>query len=259
MKGWIALSVVVLVAVAAFGIYQLIPTDSVSKASVSDAVVKFRKEMKEAASYPKHPEADIPPFGVYRYTTRGSEAIDSFAFSTAHNYNGVSTVSLIPIRCGVMERWQPLVERWTEGYLCVKPTTSRVVGVRDFHEFFDRSKLVSYTCAGGSAPYASKLRPGMRWQTKCTSEKGTVVSNVEVVGIEKVPVAGKPIDSVHLRSSVTLDGDPDGSDTRDSWIRRADGLLLRRTDSAKAHVDVSGGSDFTERYELDLISTKPQR
>ncbi len=259
MRGWIALSVVVLVAIAAFVVYNLIPKDSVSKASVNQAVVKFRKEMKKAADYPKHPQADIPPFGVYRYSTRGSEGIDSFAFSTAHNYNGVSSVSLIPTRCGVMERWQPLVQRWTEGYLCVKPKTSHVVAVRDFHEFFEKSKLVSYACSGRSVPYASKLRPGMQWKTKCTSDKGTVISNAKVVGLEKVKVAGERIEAVHLRALATLSGDPDGTDTRDSWIRRSDGLLLRRTDSSKAHVDVSGGGDFTERYEIDLISTKSQR
>ncbi len=238
MRGWIALSVVVLVAIAAFVVYNLIPKDSVSKASVNQTVIKFRKDMKKAAGYPKHPEAQIPPFGVYRYSTRGSEGIDSFAFSTAHDYNGVSTVSLIPTRCGVMERWQPLVQRWSEGYLCVAPKTSRVVAVRDFHEFFEKSKLVSYACSGPSAPYASRLRPGMRWRTKCTSDKGTVISNVKVVDLEKVRVAGKRIEAVHLRDLATLRGDPDGTDTRDSWLRRSDGLLRRRRARAGAQEPV---------------------
>lgn len=253
------LSVVVLAVPVGFVLYQLIPKDSATKATVSQAVVKFRKEMKGAASYPKHPEAQIPPFGVYRYSTRGSEAIDSFAVTAGHNYNGISTVSLIPIPCGVRERWQPLVERWFEGRLCVKPKSTRVVAVRDFHQFFEQSKLVSYACTGDSSPYASKLRPGHGWQSKCRSAKGTVTSNVEVVGLEKVKVAGKPIEAVHLRASATMKGDPEGTDTQDSWIRRADGLLLRRVDSSKAHVDVAGGGTFTERYEINLISTKPQR
>lgn len=255
----IALSVLLLAAPAGFLIYELIPKDSATRATVNQAMVKFRKEMKRAASYPKHPEAQVPPFGVYRYRTRGSEAIDGFAFSTAHNYNGVSTVSLTPIPCGVMERWQPLVERWNEGRICVGPKASHVVAVRDFHEFLERSKLVSYSCVGGSAPYASKLRPGLHWVTRCNSDKGAVTSAVKVVGLGKVKVAGKPIEAVHLRVSATLRGDPDGTDTQDSWLRRLDGLLLRRIDSSKANVDVSGGGNFTEHYEIDLISTKPLR
>lgn len=255
----IVLSVVVVAALVGSLVYQLIPKDSTSEATAAQAVARFREEMKRAASYPEHPEAQIPPFGVYRYSSDGSESIDTTAFSTAHNYDGVSTVILTPTRCGVMERWQPLVERWTEGILCVDADSTHVVSVRDFHEFFERSKEVSYDCTGGNAPYAMQLRPGDRWQTRCESDQGTVVSNVEVVGFDEVKVAGKPIEAVHLRASATLEGDPDGSDTRDSWIRRTDGLLLRRIDSSEAHVDVAGGGDFEERYEIDLISTKPQR
>jgi hypothetical protein len=259
MRGWIALGIVVAVAAVAFVVYNLIPKDSVSKASVSDAVVKFRKDIKKAADYPKHPWAKLPPFGVYRYSSRGSEAIDSFALSTAHNYGGVSTVTLTPTRCGAMERWQPLVQRWSEGYLCVAPHSTQVVGVRDFHEFFEKSKKVSYACTGGSTPYASGLRPGMTWTTTCSADKGTVISHVEVVGFDRVTVAGRPVDAVHLRATATLKGDPDGTDVRDSWIRRSDGLLLRRIDHSKAHVDAGGGSQFSEDYELDLLSTAPQR
>jgi hypothetical protein len=253
------LSIVVVAALGGTLIYQLIPKDETKRATTAQAVERFREEMRRAAGHSKHSEAEIPPFGVYRYATDGSESIDTTAFSTAHNYDGVSTIALTPSRCGIRERWQPLVERWTEGNLCVGADSTHVVWVRDFHEFFGRSKEVSYDCTGGYAPYAGQLRPGDRWQTRCTSDQGTVVSRVEVVGLESVRVAGEPIEAVHLRARATLDGDPDGSDVRDSWIRRSDGLLLRRTDRSKAHVDVAGGGDFEERYELRLLGTEPQR
>jgi hypothetical protein len=253
------IAVIVVAALVGLFVYQLIPEDSVSKATVGQALTRFRQEMREARDYPKHPDAEIPPFGVYRYRTRGAESIDTAVFSTAHNYDGISTISLSPIPCGVMERWQPLVERWTEGRLCVEPDSTHVLGVRDFHEFFERSKLVGYDCTGGHAPYASSLQPGDRWRTRCESDQGTVSSEVEVIGLDTVRVAGRPIEAVHLRATAALVGDPDGSDVRDSWIRRSDGLLLRRVDRSAAHVDVSGGGDFEEHYEIDLVSTAPQR
>lgn len=251
--------VVVLVAVVAFVVYNLLPKDSVSNEKVGEAVLQLRQDMAQAADFPQHPWAEIPPYGVYRYATEGSESLNSFIFSSGHKYGKVTTISLIPIRCGVMERWQPLVERGTESDLCLKPKTSRIVAVRDFHEFFGQAKQTDYTCAGDSVPYPPELRPGMSWQTKCTSDSGTVVSNVEVVGIEKVPVAGEPIEAVHLRAKAVLNGDPDGADIRDSWIRRTDGLLLRRTDDTKARLAAAGGSDYSENYTLNLISTQPQR
>lgn len=256
--GAIVVTAVLLAGAVVLVVLQLVPEDSVSKATVDQAVLRFRAEMKKSARYPKRPDAELPPWGVYRYRTNGSESIDTTAFSTAHNYDGESTITLTPSRCGATERWQPLVERWTEGDLCAMPHSTRVVAVRDFHQFFERAKEVSYECTGGVAPYAKQLRPGLRWQTKCVSEQGTVTSNVEVVGLEKIEVAGKGIDAVHLEAKVSLDGDPDGSDTRDSWLRRSDGLLLRRVDRSMAHVDVSGGAEFEEHYELTLLSTKPQ-
>jgi hypothetical protein len=255
----IVIAVLVVAALVGLLVYQLIPEDSVSKATVGQALTRFREEMRAARDVPRHEDAEIPPFGVYRYRTQGAESIDTAVFSTAHNYDGVSTTILTPTDCGVMERWQPLVERWTEGTLCAGAARTHVIGVRDYHEFFERSKLVGYECTGGYAPYASSLRPGDRWQTRCESGQGTVTSHVQVIGVEPVTVAGKPIDAVHLRASADLVGDPDGSDVRNSWIRRSDGLLLKRVDRSTAHVDVSGGGDFEEHYEIDLISTAPQR
>jgi hypothetical protein len=253
----VVLSVAVVAALVAALLYQLWPQDETSRETAAQAVARFRAEMRRAADLPKHTDKPIPEFGVYRYSTSGSESIDTTAFSTAHNYDGVSTIALTPTPCGIKERWQPLVERWSEGNLCTGRYSTHVVWVRDFHEFFEREKEVSYDCTGGYAPYSMKLQAGDRWQTRCTSEQGTIISRVLVVGIEPVDIAGKPIDGVHLRAEATLDGDPDGSDTRDSWIRRTDGLLLRRVDRSKAHVDVAGGGEFEESYELRLLSAQP--
>lgn len=258
MRKTLAFLVFVLVAAIALVAYDLFPRDSASKSGVNQAMVRFHEAMKRAAGYPKRPDAPIPPFGVYRYSTRGSEQIDSTAFSTGHHYGAVTAIAITPTRCGVMERWQPLAESWTEGELCLKPRSSRVVAVRNFHEFFGESKLVRYRCLGGSAPYSAELRPGMGWVTRCHSDSGTVISKVRVIGLQHLDVGGEPIAAVHLRSSVTLKGDPEGSDTQDSWLRRSDGLLLRRTENSKAHVEAAGGGEFSQRYEINLISTKPR-
>jgi hypothetical protein len=258
MKG-IVILVIILVAVAAGVIYDLYPKDTVRRSGVNQALVRFRAEMKRDVGEPKHSGAPIPPFGVYQYSTRGSEEIESTTASTGHHYGALTAVVLTPTRCGVLERWQPLAESWSEGELCLKPTTSRVVGVRNFHEFFGESKLVRYSCVGGSAPYSAKLRAGMHWVTRCKSDSGTVVSRVSVIGGGKVKVSGVPIAFIHLHSAVALSGDPEGIATQDSWLRRSDGLLLRRTDSSRAHVNAGGGGEFSQHYELALTSTKPQR
>ncbi len=259
MKGIAVLAAILVVSAAGMAYYLFYPKDTARKSGVNQALVSFRKEMERAAGYPGHSGAAIPPFGVYSYSTRGSEGVESETASTGHSYGKLTAITLTPTRCGVKERWQPLVESWTEGELCLAPRTSRVIAVRNFHEFFGESKLTSYRCLGGSAPYSAELREGMHWVTQCRSDSGTVISHVEVVGLAKVTVGGRQIDAVHLHSSVKLSGEPNGTDTQDSWLRRSDGLLLRRTESSKAQVSAGGGSEFSESYEIELISTKPQR
>jgi hypothetical protein len=259
MKGIAVLVVILVLSAAGMAYYFFYPKDSVNKSGVNQALVSFRKEMQKATGYPKHSGASIPPFGVYRYWTRGSEGIETEAASIGHNYGSSTAIALTPTRCGVKERWQPLVQSWTEGEICLAPKTSRVVAVRTFHEFFGESKLVRYGCLGGSVPYSAELRPGMHWVTTCRSDSGTVISHVDVEGVGKVKVGGRPIEAVHLHSSVKLSGDPDGTDTQDTWLRRSDGLLLRRVNNSMAHVSAGGGGEFSEHYEIELISTKPQR
>ncbi len=258
MKGIVILSVILLAVIAGV-VYDLYPKDSVKKSGVDQALVSFHKEMAQATSYPRHRGAKIPPFGVYRYLTTGAEEIESTAASTGHQYGRLTAITITPTRCGVKERWQPLVQSWTEGELCLAPTSSRVISVRNFHEFFGESKLVRYTCRGGSAPYSAELRPGMAWVTRCRSDEGTVISHVSVRGLGKIKVGRKAIEAVHLHSAVTLSGNPDGTDTQDSWLRRSDGLLLRRTESSKAHVSAGGGSEFSQHFQIGLVSTQAQR
>lgn len=259
MKGIAILIVIAVLSAAGMAYYLFYPKDSVRQSGVDQALVSFRKEMKQAAGYPKHSGDPIPPFGVYRYSTRGSEGIETEAASTGHNYGSLTAITLTPTQCGVTERWQPLAQSWTEGELCLHSKTSTVVAERNFHEFFGESKLTRYRCVGGRVPYSAELRPGMHWVTSCKSDSGTVIDHEEVLGVGKVMVNGKLIDAVHLHSSVKLNGEPDGTDAQDSWLRRSDGLLLRRIETSKAHVDAGGGGEFSQHYEIELISAEPQQ
>lgn len=259
MKGIAVLVAILVLSAAGMTFYFFYPKDSVRKSGVDPALVSFRKEMKQATGYSRHSGDPIPPYGVYRYLTRGSEAIETEAASTRHSYGALTAITLTPTRCGVKERWQPLAQSWTEGELCLYSKTSTVVAERNFHEFFGESKLTRYGCVGGYPPYSAALRAGMHWVTRCRSDSGTVISREEVVGLGKVKVNGKLIDAVHLHSAVKLNGEPDGTDTQDSWLRRPDGLLLRRIEASQAHVDAGGGGEFSEHYEITLISAEPQR
>ena len=74
----------------------------------------------------------------------------------------------------------------------------------------------------------------------------------------RVSVNGKRITAVHLRVRTRLGGDVRGAYTMDSWLRRTDGLLLRRTFTGDSRVDaIIGAVPAHEEYELRLRSLTP--
>lgn len=252
-------AVAIVLAVAGTGLWRVWPNDSASRVRVSDAVLAFRQAMGREGRRTGRPEALAPPFGVYRYATRGRESIDTLFATGGHNYSGVSTITLTPARCGITERWVALAERSTERRLCLSSRGSRLTGLTEFHEFFERPQSIRYECEGGGLPPTPKLRPGIHRVTACGSASGTVRTDVRVVGLKSVTAAGRRVPAVQLRTSAVLRGNPAGTAQAEWWLRRSDGLVLERTSSSSAHIDAGGGGKYTEHYTLRLLSFRAQR
>lgn len=254
-RRFIALVAVALVVGGVIYAWVNVPRDSTTRATVGEAVEEFRRSVERQGK-------GLPGgagLGVYRYEIHGGESVDATILGARHNYGGVSTIAITPTPCGVEERWQILARRWTELQFCPTETGSRLVTLRDSHEFFGEGEVVTYDCGGDEIPNAFDLREGMSWTIVCTTDDASIRNETRMIGIEKVEVAGKPLDAVHTRSILTLEGKISGSDERDEWRRRADGLLLRRTVDTDASLEVLGGASYKESYSLELLSTEPQR
>jgi hypothetical protein len=253
-RRYIALAAVAAGIVVAIVAWKVFPRDQVSKATVAEALQEFR-----GAGGPGGRQGKGPELGVYRYTTRGGETLNSNFADAKHDYGGVSTVAITPGPCGDVERWSVLLQRWNEAEVCLGPDGSRLKSLRVFHEFFGVGKAPDYICRGKPTPYAKDLRVGMSWTTKCRADKSSVSTEVNVEGLESVRVGARAFDSVKITARSVVEGDPSGSGEVREWRRRSDGLLLRRTAESKAKVSQGGGGHITENYSLDLISPEPQR
>jgi hypothetical protein len=250
----ILLIAVALIVGAAFIGWEHFPRDTTSRTTVGQAISKFRQNAERGEGLPGAPE-----LGVYRYAVKGGEELDTTFVSGSHDYGGVSTIAITPSRCGVEERWQVLAERWTEAEVCRTAGGSRLEAVRDSREFFGQVEFTSFSCQGDEVPKAADLRAGMSWTVACASEDASVETEIRVTEIGRVEVAGRAFDALHTTSSITLAGKVSGTDERDEWRRRSDGLLLRRTVATEASVDVVAGGSYSERYSLRLLSVKPRR
>lgn len=255
---YIGLGAIALVVVGAIFVWQFAPRDDVTRATVGEAVQKFRHRVEQRVASGAGLLSGVE-YGVYRYAIHGGEDIDATILSTGHNYGGVSTIAITPTSCGVEERWQVLRGRWTEINLCRTQGGSRVATLRDSHEFYGEQRLNAYVCRGDEIPAAADQRPGMRWTFACTGGEASAENTTRVIGVETLEVDGQRIDAVRTRGIISLEGEVSGTDRREEWRRRTDGLLLRRTDDVHTSLDVLGGADYEERYSLDLISTQPQR
>ncbi len=228
------------------------PRDEPARSTVDDAVRSFRAEADSATRGGEHGE---PAPGVYRYATRGSESVKTAVIGTTHDYDGVSTIVLSAGRCGERERWQVLTGRWSEAEACESADGEASAKVTEFHEFFGTGQEDSLRCR--STPVSG--RPGARFSSFCESEDFSIANRSRVVGVERVSVGGETFDATHVETQSVFGGENSGTSRREEWRRRSDGLLLRRSVASEADTNAGGGSHYSERYTLQLLSTKPQR
>jgi hypothetical protein len=231
------------------------PSDETSKATVNEAVRSFRAEGDSGKR--RGDRAAEAALGVYRYATSGSESIKGAGFGTTHDYGGVSTITIGSGRCGERERWQVLVERWTETEACAGRRGRGSARVIQLHEFFGEEKKDSFLCHGPAGPEMS--RPGARYSSACGSRGSSISTTTHVIGARRISVGGKDFDAIGTVSQSALRGSTSGTSSREEWRRRSDGLLLSRWSQTEADTSGGGGSHYSERYTIRLLSTTPQR
>ena len=140
-----------------------------------------------------------------------------------------TTITVERSGCTLTERWEARPERYAEWRYCVTGTTWRLRSVTDYHEFFGNAQRRAYRCSGRAVPRPARIEEGFRWTDRCRARSTTAVARGEVLGNARVRVGEKRVTAVHLRVRTRLGGDVRGAYTMDSWLRRTDGLLLRRT------------------------------
>lgn len=254
-RHWIALIAAGTLVVAGVLAWILIPRDEPTRTSVNDAVNAFREEDTAGNVDPRGPAP-----GVYRYAAKGGESASSPINTVEHDYGGVSTIALEPGRCGELEHWQVLAERWSETESCPGPHGDRLVAAHEYHEFYGIQQDEPFRCAGHSTTDPAAARPGFRFSSNChDGDDSTIASNSRVVGTTPVRVGDETFPAVHTVTDSRIEGITSGISRREEWRRRSDGLLLRRSVQNSAEADIAGGVDYTESYTLRLLDTEPRR
>jgi hypothetical protein len=206
---------------------------------------------------PAQPGATTQPSGVYRYATEGFERIGG-PLPGRLSYPRTTKITVERYGCTLSERWEARPERYAEWRYCVTGATWRLRSVTDYHEFFGNAQRRAYRCSGRPVPRPARIREGFSWTDRCRARRTTAVARGEVVAHEQVAVGGEDVGAVHLRVRTRLGGDVRVAYTMDSWLRRTDGLLLRRSFRGDSRVEAIVGSvPAHEEYELRLRWLQP--
>ena len=196
--------------------------------------------------------------GVYEYSTTGFERIGG-PLPGRLRYRATSTVAVDFSDCDLTERWDARPERWAEWRYCITGDTWRLESVTDHHEFFGQVEEYSYRCSGRRVPRPAGIAQGFRWTYRCRAPRISVVARGEVVSIGPLAAAGEQVDAVRLRIRAAFTGRVTGGYVMDSWLRRSDGLLLRRTLDSETRVrSAIGIVPARERYSLRIRSLTPR-
>ncbi len=196
--------------------------------------------------------------GVYEYATEGFERIGG-PLPGRHDYSSTSAIAVGRSGCDLTERWDARPERWAEWRYCVTGDTWQLRSVTDHHEFFGQVEETAYRCSGRRVPRPARIKQGFRWTDRCRARRVTVVARGVVVSIAPLAVAGAQVETVRLRIRAAFSGRVTGAYAMDSWLRRADGLLLRRTFDSETRVRSAVGIvPARERYTIRINSLQPR-
>jgi len=229
---------------------------ALSCAALTAGVAACGESGSDPEPRPTRPEG-VQPQGVYRYATEGFERIGG-PLPGRLRYPSTTEITVEAFGCTLSERWEARPERYAEWRYCVTGRTWRLRSVTDYHEFFGNAQRRVYRCSGRAVPRPAAIRPGFRWTDRCRARRTTAVARGEVIAIERVAIGGERVPAVRLRVRTRLGGDVRGSYVMDSWLRRSDGLLLRRTFESESRVQAIVGSvPAREQYELRLRSLRP--
>jgi hypothetical protein len=202
--------------------------------------------------------AGTQPEGVYEYSTAGLERIGG-PLPGRHRYGATSTVTVGISDCELTERWDARPARWAEWRYCVTGDTWRLQSVTDHHEFFGQIEETSYRCSGRRVPRPAQIEPGFEWTDRCRARRVSAVARGEVVSIGPLALGGGRVEAVRLRIRTAFTGRVTGGYVLESWLRRSDGLLLRRTFASETRVRSAVGTvPARERYSLRIRSLRPR-
>jgi hypothetical protein len=199
--------------------------------------------------------ASLPKPGVYRYDTIGTDSVDALN-GQHHDYPAVTTMTVVPLGCGVMQRWDVLKERWAEWQRCVSGDSIAQPSFVTYDEFFGQAQTDTYECNGDPRPVDAPA--GTTFAFDCVKSDATDSYSGVVIGTEPMSIGGVIVQALHVRITIAHET-PSDTQLTDRWFQVGTDLMLaQRVLNDTSNPSVVGKVNYRERVEMHLISLEPQ-
>lgn len=198
----------------------------------------------------------LPPVGVYRVASSGSEGIDVLD-KPSHVYPAESALVVTATPCGRRFEWMPLEEgrEWFE--VCLDEGGVRLTRYGGFHTFYGQDDERSQECGDDAwlVPPGGAL--GTRAAVTCAGSGIVDERTVTVVRRDLVVLDGVPVPVTVVRTVVVGTGSTRGDSTRELWLADG-GLPVVWIDDVTGISDSAVGVvNYRENMELRLMSLEP--
>lgn len=199
----------------------------------------------------------LPAEGVYRYATTGSESLAGPVTQT-HDYPAETAVTVRRQGCGVTLEWRPLDVRADTWQWCPVPAGLATTGVVQEHGFFGLRDERTYACDPAGLLLPAQATPGATWSDGCRSSDTDTTRTGRVVGPEPVSVGDRTVGTIRVEVVEQVRGASEGTVTYGYWLRPADGLLVRFTQTVdSASPSPVGRVTYREAFTLTLVALEP--
>lgn len=278
-RRWVLIALAVTLVVGGIVAKALWPEDRARSVEADDALDRFRASTTTESAAP--PTADtsaststsqpvtgtpigvtLPTPGVYRYHTVGTESVDILGGAT-HEFPEETLLTVTVDGCGVLLRWDLLVERREEWHLCLtdEGVEYQPAGFT-YHEFFSNGRLEEWRCDQPLVVVPAGVPPVAPWADRipldCTIDGREWQPVWEMLEPETVVIDGDEVEVTRLRMTV-VDTDEHYEQTVMEWWLDPTGLPVRMSMSKVSSTDsgVIGDVVYSENYLAELLSRTP--
>ena len=224
MVGAGILSLAAIVGLVVAGIWFFVLRSPATRVDLSQALRQYRLEQRS-----KHRGGSglIPPAGVYRYKTTGSEHL-SFGGISRSFPPASDMIVTDSARCATLT-WEPF-EQHVEGLTeCASDQGKVVVRSALSYEEIAGTKTTSViTCPANTYFLPPDPKAGAKWHTLCHSTGISVELVGQVLNYADVSVNGEKVPAIHTCIAMSFSGSERGVNPTDYWVSRRDGLILRQ-------------------------------